>query len=95
MAPSGYYQPIEDATLDFEGREVLYVVGTGCMEASCCGVGRWSYLRVEGYVTGREGLEGHEGSHGIEVDTIEDAGERAAISRLLLQRHPGARVEFR
>ena len=48
-APSGYYQPMEEAWLAFQGRQLLYVLGAACIEASCCGVGSWSYLRVEGY----------------------------------------------
>jgi len=95
VAPSGYYLPIGQETIERDGRRLLYVLGNYCIEASCCGVGSWNYLRVEGYV-----IEGDDpGSGGesgpIEIDTIENESERAAISSLLLQQHPGVRIEFR
>ena len=90
-APSGYYQPVQVDSLDFQGRRLLYTVGTACIEASCCGVGSWNYLRVEGYVA--EAGAGADGT--IEIDTVEATEEKTAITRLLLDKHPGVRVEFR
>ena len=90
-APSGYYQPVREDSLDFQGRRLMYTLGTACIEASCCGVGSWDYLRVEGYL-----VEGDAGADGVvEVDTVEAAEEKTAIARLLQAKHPGVRVEFR
>jgi len=94
-APSGYYQPIEEATLEHDGRRLLYVLGSACIEASCCGIGSWRYVRVEGYVVGSDRSGAGEDRDRTEIETIEDAGDRMAISSLLLARHPGIRIEFR
>jgi hypothetical protein len=93
VAPSGYYQPLAEASLEYEGRSLLYTLGTVCIETSCCGAGSWGYVRVEGYAldTPATGSQGRP----IEIETIDDPRERAAIGRLLLEKHPGARVEFR
>jgi hypothetical protein len=94
-APSGYYQPMEEAWLAFRGRHLLYVMGTACIEASCCGVGSWSYLRVEGYAVEDDPVAKLCERGRLSVDTVEEFGERAAITALLRERHPGARIEFR
>lgn len=103
QAPWGYYQPEEQGTLDYGGRPVLYTLGSACIEASCCGKGSWDYARVEGYVvTGAPGA-GARGapakasgdSNPTELDTVENPKDRAAIAKLVEEKHPGVRVEFR
>jgi hypothetical protein len=93
--PSGYYRPLEEGYLDHQGRRLLYTLGNACVEASCCGVGDWRYARVEGYVV--DDTAGRGGVHGVpvEIETIEDQEERVAIGKLLEEKYPGARVEFR
>jgi len=94
-APSGYYQPLEEGFLDYEGKRLLYTLGTACIEASCCGRGSWNYLRVEGYVVEDDAADRQAGGQPLEIDTIEDANERAELSKVLLEKHPGVRIEFR
>lgn len=94
-APSGYYQPMEEAWLAFQGRHLLYVLGTACIEASCCGVGSWSYLRVEGYSAEDDPAPKLQERGRLSIDTIGERGEREAITALLRERHPGTRIEFR
>jgi hypothetical protein len=94
-APWGYYEAVEEGHLAYSGRQVLYTLGSACIEASCCGKGSWSYARVEGYVTEGDSQPDRAGAGPVEVDTIEDVGERAAIARLLEDEHPGVRVEYR
>jgi hypothetical protein len=94
-APSGYYQPQTQALLDHDGRLLLYILGTACIEASCCGVGSWSYVRVEGYLLEPGSFETRRKGTPVEIDTVDDPGQRAVIGALLLEKHPGSRVEFR
>jgi len=94
-APSGYYQPLEEGYIDYQGRRLLYTLGNACIETSCCGVGDWRYARVEGYAVDHASGHGGRGSGSIEIETIEDEDERAAIGKLLEDKHPGVRVEFR
>lgn len=93
-APSGYYVPRELVVLEYEGKRLLYVLGTVCIEASCCGIGQWGYARVHGYVVDA-GLATADDVGTVQIDTIEDEGERQAIVKRLMAAHPGARVEFR
>jgi hypothetical protein len=94
VAPSGYYQPLEEGSLDYAGKRLLYTLGTACIEASCCGRGTWDYLRVEGYVIAGASAD-LTGGLPVEIDTVEEVAERAAIIGLLQEKHPGARIEFR
>ncbi len=98
QAPWGYYQPFEEVAMEYGGRQLLYTLGSACVEASCCGHGSWSYARVEGYpsddLVAPDPVD--DAVHAaVEIDTIEDASERAAIAQALMQKHPGVRVEFR
>ena len=95
VAPSGYYQPFEEGFLDYEGKQLLYTLGSACIEASCCGKGSWSYARVEGYVVGDTPPRARGDGGAIEIDTVEDVEEKTAIANLLAEKHPGVRVEFR
>lgn len=95
VAPSGYYVPLKEEFLDHKGKRVLYILGSSCIEASCCGVSSWTYARVHGYVAGAELSPSRAGGGGFPVDTIEDDAEKRDISRLLMAKHPGVRIEFR
>jgi hypothetical protein len=98
VAPWGYYQPLEQGTIDYAGRQLLYTLGSACIEASCCGKGSWSYARVEGYLSVGASAPASGGAADagpMEVDTVEDAQQKAAITKLVTEKHPGVRVEFR
>jgi hypothetical protein len=95
VAPSGYYQPTGEELLDYDGKQVLYVWGSACIEASCCGIRSWAYVRVEGYLVGKDEAGGENDRKSHEIDTITAERDRAAIGALLLEKHPGARIEFR
>ena len=95
VAPSGYYQPVEFGLMEHAGNRVLYTLGAACIEASCCGVGSWKYVRVEGIVAGDESPTLGNDGESIDMDTIEDDEAKMAIRKLILEKHPDARVEFR
>jgi hypothetical protein len=95
VAPSGYYVPIQEEVVEYDGRSLLVVRGTGCLESSCCGAGTWEYLRVEGYVLEQDYLRHKSEGLDLALETVEDEVEKAEIAALLSSRHPGARIEFR
>jgi hypothetical protein len=95
VAPSGYYVPIQEEVVEYDGRSLLVVRGTGCLESSCCGAGTWEYLRVEGYVLEQDYLRHKSEGLDLALETVEDEVEKAEIAALLSSRHPGAMIEFR
>lgn len=98
QAPWGYYQPLEEGVLEHEGRQLLYTLGSACVEVSCCGHGSWSYARVEGYLIGQEPAvpaDNDKATESVEIELVEGPGQRAAIAKSLQEKYPGVRVEFR
>ena len=94
-APSGHYRPLEEGSVEYDGRRLLYTLGAVCIESSCCGIGNWNYLRVEGYLPEHAPCANRNRETCVEIETVEDSGERAAIAKLLTDRHPNVRIEFR
>jgi hypothetical protein len=47
---SGYYTPRKEVRLNYQSRQVLYIVGHAVVESSCCGSGNWDYVLVPGFV---------------------------------------------
>ena len=91
---AGYYLPREEHLLPHDGREVLYIVGDACIEASCCGVASWSYVQVPGFLIGRR-VHGEGTMPTVsEVETIDGKETRNAVTESLLKLYPGARVEI-
>jgi len=46
----GYYTLEKEVRLPFNGREILYVVGMGMVDTSCCGVTGCRYAIIPGYI---------------------------------------------
>jgi hypothetical protein len=50
LAIGGYYVIIKEEKFVFKDREVLYLVGYGVLDNSCCGPGGCGYAIVPGYI---------------------------------------------
>ncbi len=93
-ARAGYYVPLEERLLPYGDREVLYIVGQGCIEASCCaGTGSWGYVQAPGFLV-KKGPPIGSAPAVSEIEIIEDRQARREIRQSLLKRHPGAQVEI-
>ena len=80
---AGYYIPEKEVRLNYNGREVLYVIGKAVIEASCCGVGSWIYGTVPGYIVSWQNTKNEAGLPVSEVEPISDEEARGNISRLI------------
>ncbi len=49
-AIGGHYTLTKEACLRHAGREMLYLIGCGSVDASCCGTGGCIYALVPGYI---------------------------------------------
>ena len=86
---AGYYMVLEEGLLEYNGREVLYLVQAAEVDTSCCGPGGMGYLYVPGYIRSLKSRKNQTGLWLSEVDRIKDEGERRDIEKLLMQQHPG------
>jgi hypothetical protein len=91
QALAGYYTPIEEKVIIYNGRQVLYIAGSICIDSSCCGVGNWSYIQIPGYLV-KERISDSDAAS--EIETIQDETDRKNIQKLMLEKYPSARIEF-
>jgi hypothetical protein len=93
-ALAGYYTPIEENVILYNGRKVIYIGGSICIDSSCCGVGNWSYIQIPGYLI-RERIDDNGTPLPVsEIETIQDEADRKNIRQLLLEKYPSARIEI-
>ncbi len=90
---AGYYIPMEEHLLPCDGREIIYILGHVCVEASCCGQGSWRYVQVPGFSVSKHTKEETAPSVS-EVDTVEDETLRRDIVRILTAKYPDAQIEM-
>ena len=91
---AGYYTPLKEVRLKYNDREVLYVVGQAVIESSCCGIGRWGYVLVPGYITSWQKRTNEAGLPVSEVEPVSDKIARDTISRNIKEVESISQVEF-
>jgi hypothetical protein len=92
--PSGYYTPGKERRLNYNGREVLYIIRDAVVDSSCCGTADFSSALVPGYiVTLDPGKKG--GSAKIsDVEPVSSRTARKKIREILQQTENVSQVEF-
>ena len=91
---AGYYTPLKEVRLKYNGREVLYVVGQAVIESSCCGIGCWGYVLVPGYIINWQEQANDAGLPVSEVEPISDKTVQASIRRIITEAESIPQVEF-
>ncbi|MFC2067269.1 hypothetical protein ACFLUO_09550 [Chloroflexota bacterium] len=91
---SGYYTPLSETRLEYNNREVLYVVGEAVIESSCCGSGNWAYVLVSGYIVNWQNEKNENGLPVSEVERISDTKAQADIKKMINEAEHISRIEF-
>ena len=92
---TGYYVPVEEHVVPYNEREVIYILGHACIEASCCGSASWTYIQVVGFLL-RKHIRGGKGTLPVsEIEIIQDEEDRDTIRQSLIKKYPDARIEIR
>ena len=91
---SGYYMLEEEKRLDYNGRDVLYIVGFGAVDNSCCGIGGCRFALIPGFLVAWKTRTDENGRSVSEVETIEDEKARGEISRMIKENETVGQVEF-
>ncbi|MFH1885735.1 MAG: hypothetical protein ABIM40_03490 [Pseudomonadota bacterium] len=90
---SGAYVFRKEGALAHGGREVIYAVGVGVADTSCCGAGAgFPYILVPGFLVSRK--KGPDGRDVSRVERIEDPRDREAVARALQEREGRLDVQF-
>jgi hypothetical protein len=80
---------LEEAVLQYNDRELLYLVEMAAVDTSCCGSGGMGFIYVPGYINAMKSRRSDEGLWISDVDRVEGEEDRREITGLLLDRHPG------
>ena len=80
----GYYTPEKEASIKYNDREILYVVGKAVIESWCCGIpGNRPYALVPGYIVNWQKTKNEAGLPVSEVESISDEEAREHIRRII------------
>jgi hypothetical protein len=70
-AIGGHYSFVKEGTLSLKDRKILYFVGLGSVDTSCCGVGGCIYAYVPGYIIEDEITYNESGDRISEIAAVE------------------------
>ncbi len=81
--------------MNYRGKEVLYLKGIACIEASCCGTGGCGFIKVPGYIHSWKMTQSEMGQPISEIERIEAQDQQEEIREILRETHPGfLQIEF-
>ena len=92
---AGYYTPLKEIRLKYDGREVLYVVGQAVIESSCCGIGSFTYVLVPGYIVRWQKEKNKNGLPVTEVEPVSDKVSQENLRRIIKEAEHILQIEFR
>ena len=93
-AVAGYYTPLKEVRLSYNGQEVLYVVSQAIVDASCCGTSDFSYALVPGYIIRWQPETNKDGLPISEVEPISDRTAQGKIRKLIQETEHVSQTEF-
>lgn len=92
---SGFYVPCKEERLKYNGKEVLYVMGTSTLDSACCGSsGACGYVVVPGFVAKWKTKKNKAGLPVSEVEPVEDEAARREIGKAIKKAENIGNVDF-
>ncbi len=91
---SGSYTPEQEIRLDNGGREVLYITGLVDVDASCCGIAKYHYAVVPGYVIKWHSGKNDGGLPVTEVEPVKDKSAKESIEAIIKKNDNVLTVDF-
>ena len=91
---AGYYTLQKEVRLNYNSREVLYVIGQAVIESSCCGIGSWGYALVPGYILNWQSKKNEADLPVSEVEPISDEETRNNIRQIIQANEVISQIEF-
>ena len=91
---SGYYMLEVEDVLKHNERDVLYLIGHGVIDSSCCGIGGCRYALVPGYILGWKNKKDDAGNPVSEVEPISDDKFKSEIQKMIRETEPINQIQF-
>jgi len=82
-AIGGHYTFVKEGTLLIKNRRILYFVGLGSVDTSCCGIGGCIYAYVPGYIIETDDIEYKAGESRISEISAVEKEERSGVANIL------------
>lgn len=94
-ALAGYYTLLKEIRLDYNGREVLYIIGgSTAWPGSCAGGGYLAYAIVPGYLVAWKSKRSKEGLPVSEVTPILDEETKKQVAKIIQSNECISNVNF-
>lgn len=91
---SGHYTWLKEDFLIFNQKRVLYAIGCGIIDSSCCGMGGCSWALVAGFVIHFKCRKNKDGNFISEIETIENDHLKNEIASIIKQKEKVQVVNF-
>jgi len=92
---AGFYVPCKEVRLKYNGKEVLYVIGSSTLDSTCCGGGgTCGYAVVPGFILSWQKKKNQTGLPVSEVETIADESAKVEISKTIRATENISNIDF-
>ena len=91
---AGYYTPLKEVRLEYDGRKVLSVLGQAVIESSCCAAGTLSYVLVPGFIINWQNEKNEDGLPVSEIEPISDKESQNNIRKIIKEAEHISQIEF-
>jgi hypothetical protein len=93
-AIGGHYVFTKEVRMAYGNREVLYFLGYGVVNSSCCGVGGAAYAIVPGFVADWKYRQSEDGVFVSRVESVCDSVEQREIRKIIQKKETIQQVTF-
>ncbi len=93
-ALAGYYTPLKEVKMQYNDRELLYVVGQVVVDSSCCGFSNTGYVIVPGFIINWKSQHNQNGLPVSEVEPVLDKAEQIKIRKVIKDSEYIPQIEF-
>lgn len=93
-AIAGHYVITAEHRVEYGGRDLLYLVGYGIVDTSCCGTGGCGYAVVPGFVVSWKDRTDDRDRPVSQVEPVRDEEQRREIERWIKGREMIQQVQF-
>ena len=91
---SGYFTLEKEGRLEYNNKDVLYVVGHSMVDSSCCGVSGCRYALIPGYIVTWKKQKNNKGLLTSEVEPISDQDIKKKISLIIREKEAVTQIQF-
>ena len=91
---AGYYTPLKELRLPYDGKEVLCVIGMSNIESACCGGGSYGYAIIPGYIVTWKGKTSESGLPVSQVEPIADEEMKRSIAKTVKETENLYNIDF-